>query len=65
MAGRELAAAGVLIRADDIFFLRLGEMEELAEGEKDADRLVSLGLSNEQANCFLRQWKRLYFEDCK
>jgi len=35
-AGGELAAAGVLARADDIFFLRLGELEGLARGEAEA-----------------------------
>jgi phosphohistidine swiveling domain-containing protein len=36
VAGQELAAAGVIPRANDIFFLRLGELEALAAGEKDA-----------------------------
>jgi rifampicin phosphotransferase len=35
-SGRELAAAGTLARADDIFFLGLGELASLAHGGADA-----------------------------
>src|SRR5262249_41958689 len=63
-SGRELVAAGILARPDDIFFLHLGEVKALAEGARRQWRaLVAEHRSAYEREKRRRQVPRLLLSD--
>jgi phosphohistidine swiveling domain-containing protein len=57
-AGRELVAAGGIAQADDIFFLRLGELEALARLGQDASSSALQGVIAERRERYGRETLR-------
>jgi pyruvate,water dikinase len=63
-SGRELASAGVLARADDIFFMHLNELDELARGpSRDWRTMIAGRRAVFQREKLRRQIPRLLLSD--